>query len=262
MAAPDFLNSVLVPFLYLQTVGMTDVATIITDLRTQLVTNLGWTEPSTALFKSVPDSSGKFLDILVTRISATNLEFRVRDFRGSTLFTRRIQIDATASVNYFLNTRGACVESLRATAEIMWTGLLDPSPSSLSDIDNRIYGSAYRSAADGIDGQGGSVGAHFCFDNGVASIGSRIWSWGNNFNGNVVPFTMGSGSLTYRDNFMWITSATRRYAGRSYHTLLCDSGIAFGSDKIVPLDDAGNTGTFRVIGLALTSSMRAAMRKA
>ena len=263
MAAPDFLNSSVIPFYYHQTTGITDVNTIISDIRTAVVTNLSWTEPSTALFQSPSDSSGKFLDVLVTRISATNLEFRTRDYRGATLFTRRIQIDATASVNYFANKYGLTVESLRATPEICLSTLLDPSPSGLGDIDNRITGTGYRSNADSQDGGGASAGILFTFDNGNATNANRMMMTGRGFDNVDRGFINGAGTFTHTDWIIIINqSGSNRHTGRPYQMLVCDTSIAFGTDKIIPIDDAGNTGTFRVIGYASLVGMRVMSRKA
>lgn len=264
MTAPDFLNSAVVPFYYTQTTGITDVNTIISDVRTVLVTNLSWTEPTTALFQSPSDASGKFLDVLLTRITATNLEVRLRDYRGSALFTRRIQIDATASVNYFGNKYGLVIESLRATPEIFRGGLLDPAPDSLSDVDNRIVGNAYRNNADGIDAAAGEVASLFAFDNGAAGVVSRlIMPWRQTTNTDVSGID-GAATLMYRDSYIRITQASGadRASGRMYQALLCDNSLAFATDKVVPTDDAGATGTFRVIGLTTIVGTRVMYRKA
>lgn len=262
MTAPDFLNSAVIPFYYMQTTGITDVNTIISDTRTVLVTNLSWTEPSTALFTSPVDSSGKFLDVLLTRISATNLEIRCRDYRGATLYTRRIQIDATASVNYFGQKFGVVIESLRATPEVVRASLLDVSPDNLSDVDNRIVGTGYRSAADTVDGAGTETGVLFCFDNGVSGAVNRMLFNRDTANADRLFFT-GANTLFYRDYYIAINqSGNSRWTGRWYQALVGDASLSFGTDKVIPIDDGGSTGTFRVVGLATTGNTRLLCRKA
>ena len=259
---PDFLNDSAVPFRYLQSTGITDVNTIISDVRSELVTNSTWTEPSTALFKSPPDSAGKFFDILLTKIAATNLEIRLRDYRGATLYTRRIQIDATASVNYFTNTRGICIESLRATSEVASAYLLETTPDLLADVDNRLVGTTLRSTADTVDGAGGTMTVFFAFDAGAATNGNRCWACSNDAAG-LVTMINGSATLVYRPHWVAINqSGTRRYTGRPYHALVGDAAsLTFGTDKTIPLGD-GTTGTFRVIGLTTTNNKRLLLRKA
>lgn len=263
MSAPDFLNSAVIPFYYTQTTGITDVNTIISDTRTALVTNLSWTEPSTALFVSPVDSGGKFIDILLTRIAATNLEFRVRDYRGATLATRRIQIDSPVAVNYFANKFGITIESLRATPEIFRGTLLDPSPDTLSDVDNRIACSGYRVNNDGVDGAGSSTGNWFVFDSGVATTQERmLFPFRDSANVDRLGQT-GAGTFLYKDMYLRITqSGVVRFTGRVYQSLVGDASLTFGTDKTIPIDDAGSTGVFRVIGLATAGNSRQLCRKA
>jgi hypothetical protein len=69
----------------------------ITHFRAAAVTNGGWTEPSSDLFRSPPDDDGYFMDVLLTRISSTSLEIRLRDHLGRTIYTRRIHISGTVA---------------------------------------------------------------------------------------------------------------------------------------------------------------------
>ncbi len=262
MTAPDFINDTICPWYYHQTTGMTDVNTIISDLRTGLVTNLSWTEPTTALFKSPVDSAGRFMDILVTRITATNVEFRIRDFRGSTLVTGRIQIDATASVNYFLTKFSMTVESLRATIEIAHAHILEQTPDEASSLSNYITGNTYRNASDTADGSWG-LGRLIAFESGSpALVSGRFSNSQNALLTNIASFSA-AGTLLYRDCCMPITqNGVLRWSGRLYQAWLCDSGLAFGTDKTIPVDDAGATAVFRVVGFPTFNTYRLALRKA
>jgi hypothetical protein len=47
-----------------------------------------------------------------------------------------------------------------------------------------------------------------------------------------------------------------------YQAFICDSGIAFATDKTIPVDDAGTTAVFRVLGLPSINNYRACVRKA
>lgn len=264
MTTPDFLNSSIIPYYYSQTTGMTDVNTIISDVRTALVTNLGWSEPTTARFKTPVDSAGKFFDILLTRVTATNLEILMRDYRGTTLYDRRIQIDATAAVNYFCSKFSFFIESLRATSECAWGSLLDLTPGAISDVDNKIIGSAFRTTADSADGNGSTISTHFGFDSGSAAATARLMQQNANTGGSAIAtMSTGAGTLLYREVAMTITQAGNiRWTGRMYQALVGDATISFGSDKTVPIDDGGTTATFRCVGLTTANQMRLLLRKA
>lgn len=262
MAGPDFLNSTVYAFYYQQDTGMTDVNTIITSVRTILVTNLGWSEPTTARFKSPPDAAGKFIDVLLTRVTATNIEFLMRDYRGATVYDRRIQIDATAAVNYFCTIHSFVVESLRATSEIAQGALLDVVPSSINEIDNRCVGTAFRNTSDTNDGSGSGVGGLFAFDSGTATFTNRGVQQSQEISGTSIVQQTGASTIIYRDYLQAITQAgTIRVSGRWPQALIGDSTIAFSSDKTVPIDDGGSTGVFRCVGLTTVGNGRLLLRK-
>lgn len=265
MGSPDFVNAAVVDFDYAQDTGVTDVNTIIASVRTRLVTNLGWTEPTTALFQSpaIPGST-KFMDILLTRITATNLEIRVRDFRAQTLITRRIQIDgAGTSVNYFATSLGIWIESLRATAEIGGGTLLELSPMAMTVLDNIIVANAFRTSGDTNDSGFITTFQLFAFDNASATNANRVFPNNQNNTPANVNFTTGALTPLYKDILVRINQAGANViTGRLPQAYLIDSNIAFGTDKTVPYDDSNNA-TWRCIGLATgTNAVRAALRKA
>lgn len=266
MTGPTFLNSTLTPFYYHQTTGMTDVATAITDIRTALVTNLLWTEPSTALFKMPVGTDGRWFDALFTRISATNLEMRVRNHLGQTLITRRIQIDgAGTAVNYFCNSLGFIIESLRATPEIHEACALDISPDTATELQNYIVGNGYRTNADGVDGNAGIVGQYFAFDNGTSGQLNRAtaaWAY-DSTNAVAILLKTGSGNLIFTDVMVYITQGPTSYwTGRIPHLLMSDPSVGAGVDETVGVGDAAPA-TFRSLGLsASTKNERFFARKA
>lgn len=268
MGQPDFLNTTICPYAYQQSTGVTDVNTLISDLRTLLVTTLGWTEPSTGLFKSPSNGGGQWYDILLTRISATNLELRVRDQIGHVIITRRIQIDASATVNYYCGKFYAFIDSLRATSEVFQSFLMESTPNNDGDYPWVVFANAYRSAADTADANGSTAGQLYMWEDtgGAVMRASRLAYPAINQINSGVGKIMGSGSLlaepadTILFNPAW---ATPRYGGRMWQTYLADAGVAAQSDKVYMVSDAASA-TFRVIGLAfppLTFS-RPALRKA
>jgi hypothetical protein len=265
MTQPDFLNTSICPYSYTQSAGITDVATVITDIRTALVTGLSWTEPSAALFRS-PSLGGYWFDMLLTKISATSLEMRVRDSLGRTICTRRVTSDATTTWNYFCGKFYCFIECLRATPEIIQAYMPDPTPDTAGDFRNVVLATALRSNADTSDGLGDAVGDAFQWvDTSALSAGTH-WMSPPIDTGNISYTRItGSGALLCEDvqvgmmSPSWSTTVPR-YAGRLWQAFYIDSSIAFATDKTLMVDDAASA-TFRVIGLATLSNTRVALRK-
>ncbi len=160
--------------------GIVDVETggvgIITELRLRLVTNGNWTEPSANLFKSPVTAAGRFFDMLFTRIDADTMEVRVRDHLAATLYTRRFNINvapATTTVEFYWGNNYLWIWSRMAAAELCFATLLDPEVVGGVDAEvaNRVYGYAQRTTGDVATAL--TVGAGFCFDNGVATNAGR-----------------------------------------------------------------------------------------
>ena len=161
-------------------ISIADVETggvgIITKSRLELVTNGNWTEPSADLFKSPLTGSGVFFDILMTRIDADTLEFRVRNYLGVTLITRRLDIEAAGNttVEFYWGNSYLWIVARRATHEGFFAFLLDPEAVGGVDSDqpNRIVANAQRTT--GGVATAIITGTAFAFDNGAAASGSRV----------------------------------------------------------------------------------------
>ena len=265
MSIPYALDDAQIAFANAQDDGMTDVNTIISTVRTLLVTTLGWSEPSTALFKTPVDAASRFLDVLLTRISATNLEIRVRNATPTTVITRRIQITSGGSVWYHGNIFGLVIASLSATNEIAQAHVLDQTPDLQSDSALYVVANAYRSAADSADGNGTIMGQYFAIDNGAAGMLSRLRRWtasGNSNGGSTVnsQFQTITGKLLWRDALAAINSAgTLRWAGRICHALMCDSTLALLARRY-PYIDTSTGKEFMVLGLTSVQNMKIAFR--
>lgn len=257
MSIPFFLDASQVPYTYREDAALTDVETggvgIITTLRLLLVTTLGWSEPSTALFKTPVDAAGRFLDILLTRISATVIEWRVRNHSGTTICTRRAQIVSGNNVRYFCNTQGVLVECLTAnpnSSECLQAHILDESPDAQSSQANCEVGGGRRSSASADDGNGDDPFDLFAIDNGSAGTAKRGGDWGCANNNVPVGLMSASLSLLYVDPHIYISQgANKEWTGRICHCLVTDSrGGVGGTEHRVNLDDS-TTVTFKTVGL-------------
>jgi hypothetical protein len=268
MTIPFFLDSTQVPFNYTEIYGITDVETggvgIITTFRAQAVTGLGWTEPSTALFKTPVDAAGRWFDVLLTRISATVLEYRMRNSSGTTITTRRIQITAGFAVRFFTNTMGFLIEAIQAdpaSSETLQGHMLDQSPNLQSDVSNYVIMAGRRNNTSVDDGSGNIVGHYAAIDNGTpAFVAGRLPSTLNAASGAIALQNIQS-SFLLRDFLIHINQAgTIRWSGRICHALEIDSTIPPGSDRAVKIDTS-TTATYRVTGNPLIQTARMCMRK-
>lgn len=252
MTVPAFLNS---SHRYLSVPGVTDVDDIITNVRSELVTNgdPAWTEPSTALFKSPVDAQSRWFDVLLTKISATKLEIRVRDDTGTTIFTGRIWIDAGGTeIKIYSGEYHLSIDACRATYENFRCGILDLSPQAQDAWGNAVYASAYR-------------------DSGDSTWGDRFYtaSWNgiSNYACVLMPLTnddspIGSdpaGNVISWPAFVRYSGALAQLRGRFYQGLLVPYTLANGVELTVPID-TGVTAAFRVSGAFATAFYKLAYR--
>ncbi len=269
MSIPLFLDSTQVPYNYTQIDNISDVESggvgIITTFRAQAVTGLGWTEPSSGLFKTPVDAAGRWLDVLLTRISATVIEWRVRNSAGTTLLTRRIQITAGFPIRFYTNIYGCLIEALQAnpeTSEVLQAHILDQTPDLQTDVSNYIIGAGRRTSGSVDDGSGNTTGHYFAFDNAVAThVAGRTMSC-RILQGTALVMQNAQGTYWMRDMLIGINQAgTIRWSGRICHALLVDSTIPPGTDRAIKIDTS-TTATYRVIGVpAIETTVRFMMRK-
>ncbi len=266
MSIPAFLDQVANPYKYIESQGMVDVADIITMLRLKLVTQLGWSEPSTALFKTPVDAAGRFMDILVTRISAAVVEFRLRDAAAHTIFTRRISINTTSgsAVRFYASSLHCIVESLLGSViatEVFVSYLLDVAPLALADISIYVGGNAHLSGTSTNDNVFTNCGTFFMWDNGAAANLGRLRRRDASINNGIVHF-MYSQTMRYRfyDAHMEASfGANVRWAGRVPHMLVCDSGIGYGTRRR-PTIDTNTRATYQVLAITQINNTRMMVR--
>lgn len=255
-------------FRYLSNNNVTDVNTIISDFRSETVTNgsPAWTEPTSQNFKSPVDTAGRFFTVILTRTAATRLEWKVTDQNGTTICDREIDITSSpaTTVNYYTGQSHAWVESFVATPEIAVAGILDSSPLSVGSYAVCVYGNGYKNTGASVDGNFSTTGQLFMLDNGGSAQTNRLRAIGVNIANSQVGLLDPAGNSIYVPNEIATNiGGTFRWNGRMFQTMLVDTSNAVGSLKTVIIGTAGELGTFRVIGgLALTENMRWAVRQA
>jgi len=267
MSIPAYLDSSVYPFNYIELTGLADVETggvgLISSMRSQLVGGtLNWTEPSTALFKTPVDAAGRFLDVLVTRINSTTIEWRVRNQAATTLCTRRITL-GTGACRIYGSTAGVVAEFVQ-TAEnglmVASAHVLDMAPNLNTDHTLYVIGNGYLNNTSANDNAADAAGEYFAIDNGGAASNNRGWYWQAS-NGAVPPMISASGKFVFREATIFINfSAIIKMAGRIVHCLAADSNLNGGDERKIYIDTS-TVATFKVLGQNPISTTRYMMRK-
>lgn len=247
-------------FRFLSTPNVTDVNTLISDFRSETVTNgsPAWTEPTSQNFKSPVDSAGRFFTVILTRTAATRLEWKVTDQNAVTICDREIDIASGTTVNYYTGQSHAWIESV-ATPEYAAAGILDSSPLSVGSYAICVYGSAFRTTAGGNDGSFDTTGKMFMID----STYNRMRAMGVNFANQTMGGIDSAGNQLFIPcEFSCTVSGNVRWHGKVFQAFLCDNSCGVGSVKTVVIGTAGEVGTFRIIGLGASENLRLMLRTA
>ena len=133
MSVPSFLSGA---FRYKSTLGVVDVATIISDLMSELVTNGTWTDlggTGVGPFKSPVDPvDGSFMKLTLTRVDATHLQYALVDqYNAAFAYTGYLNINidvAGNEVRYHTGPDFIAIELARATPDGWWCARLNVWP--------------------------------------------------------------------------------------------------------------------------------------
>lgn len=244
MTVPAFLLS---SYRYLETASVVNVATCITDFRSETVTNGSpvWTEPTANNFKSPPTSDGQFFTVVLSSILTTRLGVKILDMFGQTICDRAIDIDATGTtVRYFTGQCHAWIDSGRATAELGGGALIDLNPDTVGLQLYRTIGWGTRDTAGSLNAS--TVINWYMWDNATAQLLGRV---------NTQTSVSSYAGRTLAGSYIFlplltttnIYGANTRWVGRPFQMLLCSDDLVYGTEVDVPID-SGVTGKFRVVG--------------
>lgn len=269
MAIPTFLsNTYNGPPQFIE-ISAADVNDILTQLVTTLVTNLGWTQPVGNTFKSPPQADGTFIQMALSRIDQFTLQMVLTDQAVRTICTRRIEIDnpGPTPVRIFAGFPYCVIESERTsgTWELLQAYILEPSPAFLADITNRVLGNGFRDSGSNPDGQGASVFQLAMWENGSASINTRVENKNTQIGGNQVNSNMSD--ATGRNWYLpadfiaqQAASSVEGFVGRLPNVYIGNSTVGQGLDRTVPID-TGTSGVFQKLGLSVSTQMGMFIRK-
>ncbi|MBZ5497699.1 MAG: hypothetical protein LAP85_14955 [Acidobacteriia bacterium] len=257
MSVPAFLNS---SYRYFFRRGVSDVQTIMDDFATETAA-AHWSNPSTTLYKSPVDSDGRWFDVLLTRIAATKLEWRVRDQYGTTLCTRRMQIAGSCIAHILLGEYHAHISADSGVGwEYVHAGVLDQTPEPQATNTRYVFGNGSRSNTDTFDSSNPWTYAGM-IDNATASLANRATQYASN-QSYTINWTAG-GNRIVRPWGMWARAlgevSNAKFHGRAYQCVMVPADISYGAKVTLPID-VGQSGLFLVSGIASYAGAKIAIR--
>lgn len=265
MATPSFLQG---NVRYKQTTGITDVQTIIDDAVTEATAlTPPWTNPSAGKIVSPVDSFGRYIELQMTKISATVLEVVMTDPFARTL-TRRANISGTVTCDFYIGQWHFGLDW--SSGEGYYACILDLSPEDGDAHNKWVFVTAPRDGTGTLDIAGG---AHNLSDGFVIrsagtyarySVGSNyIWATAANSeggSGNVEGD--GGANQTLAGSVIWSPivvfgdSATNDFRIRGRIPQMLSTGkqhVSAGGEYPIPVDES-TTGTFRVLNPLIPNS--------
>lgn len=232
---------------FLEDTGITTSAEMTTTLRTELVTNLGWTEPTSGTFRSPPDAAGRYFDIVVSEPSAVRWQWSVQNESATVICVREVLLAGTGeNVRYHTGAAHVWVEVDKGagTSEALGAGLLDLTPEAQDAHSNYVWGRGHRTSAGATDANN-DIGDFFLEDNGSPAAGTRLLDVRNAQGTQINHFTL-SGARSYIQPAILTGvngTAQQVIVGRMYQFVITSYG--YGSSFTIPIGDAAETGLFR-----------------
>lgn len=252
MTIPNFLAS---PYRYLETTGVTAMSSVITQIRSELVTNGGWTEPTSKTFKSPVDPDGRFFTVTFLDEAANEMEVTVKNQFGIDVITRReffLDVGGT-TIRIWSSPYYIFIESDAASDYFAMAGMLDLSPEGQTSHQSYVYANASATSVGGADNNFDRWYKIYMIDNGSAGMVERAISYAKS-DGTTSTLTTGSGGELYKpvELIAAIGGSANRWAGRMFQAILGDSSITAGQSRTIPIDDS-TTGTFRATNIGIGS---------
>jgi len=239
MAIPSYMN--LTP--HYSQIMATDATSIITQFRTQTVTNGGWDEPSAGVFKCPVTAGGRFFEIELTASDADTLQGVVTDQNGSTICTVKANIETApllTQVRIFSSEYYCHIDITRNSTtvhEFLRAGMLDPYPIDEAAVSTYVYGHGSRNSTGSV----ASNALSYLFMSDSGSIKERVANC-TGMTQTVYLYQSLSGAWIFRPTFVYEQNNTLIY-GRLYGHYYCSPLIASGAVFDIPID-ASTTAQF------------------
>lgn len=243
------------PFMFSETIS--DVNDVLTTLTARLVTTPSalekWTEGPAGTFTSPVDGFGRFVTLIFTAASATQLNLRVLDQNTATLINtagniRSIVIGGPTVFRYFTCSKFAYIQT-EPDFQHLGGGMLTAFPESEGGNANYCYAHGTNNNGGVAEGFGAYVTQYFMLDNGSPNLASRLVRKDVSIDGTAFNMQAGTGAFRYEAaEFRANYSGVNRVAGRIFNAYTCDSSLAPGVTRTLPIGNSGETGLFRVLG--------------
>jgi hypothetical protein len=241
-------------------VGITDVDDIIDNLRAELIdeppVGFKWTEPVAGYFMTPTREDGLFLTVHPTRISATRIAWVVADHNlmqvNNATDTRQDIDGAGTTVVIMSGPQHLVVDSARATPETWCCGIACRSPE-LDSVPRGIY-----FASVGPRNNAGTINANTVGEYWLLPTLAAAYSVGSGAGSHCIStrmpiasgaawydrFTITGGALAWPVEFL----DDDAWFGKFPQAIMVDEFFAVGYEFIVPINEIGDLGTFRVCG--------------
>jgi len=251
---------------------VTDVNTIIGDIRTSLTSTLPsadrWTESPSGTFKSPPDLRGRFMKVTLTRTSATRLAFQLSDFNSFQIVNGEIDVAVAGSpVNMYTGPYHLYIEANNGGAwEFARATLTDPRPEALDAHPFCTFGNSSRNSS-GTLLSNANHPDYWCFLQEDSTIVTNV-QWGTHpthynddtANGHcqsesgadiACPLVLCTRSSSLNDYYP---------AGKAFQAVYVSRDNAPGVQMSIPID-VGVTGNFQVTQMQATGCAVLAVRR-
>jgi hypothetical protein len=264
MTVPNFLAS---SFYYgIGSSPITDVATVITDVRTILTVtnNPPWTEPVAGTFQSPVDAGGRFMRIALAKNTATRLNVTLQDQNLITLYAREFDILASAEVYYHTGQYHFVLESYNggAISDRATAFILDVSPYALNASNNYVVGTTFRSTAGSNDSQGSLADHFFMIEAGATVLRQRMRGVGRTSataSVGLVDF-LGNPQIFPVDIFA-VPNSLNCWGGKLPQSYIVPQTVGAGTIKKIALDD-GTLASFKTLQTSVVDACLIAIRVA
>jgi hypothetical protein len=235
-----------------------DTTTMLATLTNLLVTlpmsSEKWIESPAHTFTSPADSAGRFLKLVFTNPSSTQLNLDVRDQNNVAVITssqRSIVMTPGNTIHYYSCSKFLYIQD-ETTSFHLGGGMLTSFPEAEGGNGNYVYAHGTSNSAGSNDGQDPYLSFYYMLDNGVATVNGRLIDTAINSSGNNFGMQMGTGAYKYDAPEMQANySGSNRFAGRMFNAYVCDSSFAPGATRTLPIGNSGETGVFRVVNTSV-----------
>jgi hypothetical protein len=259
MAPPTFFDT---SFRRISVAAIADVQTIIDSIKDEVLVQLPlasrWTNLGSDKLQTPPDSSGRFMSVQLTRISATRIAFHVRNQRDQTILDGRADIAGVVSCKIWSGDYHLLFEE-SSGGEKGYAALLDVRPEEAYNNPFFVFAKTQRDSAGVLFPNAASPRHWFAQD--ASFTVAEEWR-GCDFTRITEFKTMSGVDLAIGVPGMVITDlASRRRGGILYQLAWVEGTQAAGATVAIPVD-TGVTANFEVLGTSVTGNgQRMAVRR-